>query len=89
MTLCQDVAHELAKMQTLNAYERDQIYRAEHDGVSLLELSRRTPNFTKRTSSHLASPSCAGPLIKAGCCKGCSRAGLALTRAGVAPDIYI
>jgi len=41
MTLCQDVAHELAKMQTLNAYERDQIYRAEHDGVSLLELSRR------------------------------------------------
>ena len=41
MTLCQDVAHELAKMQTLNAYERDQIYRAEHDGVSLMELSRR------------------------------------------------
>jgi len=41
MTLCQDVAHELAKMQTLNAYERDQIHRAEHDGVSLMELSRR------------------------------------------------
>ena len=40
-TLCQDIAHGLAKIETLNAYEREQIYKGERDSVSLLELARR------------------------------------------------
>ena len=40
-TLCQDIAHGLAKLETLNAYERDRIHKAEHDGVGLHELARR------------------------------------------------
>ena len=40
-TLCEDIAHGLAKIETLNAYERQQISKGEHDGVSLIELARR------------------------------------------------
>ena len=40
-TLCEDIAHGLAKIETLNAYERQQISKGEQDGVGLLELARR------------------------------------------------
>lgn len=40
-TLCEDIAHGLAKIETLNAYERQQISKGEQDGVNLLELARR------------------------------------------------
>ena len=40
-TLCEDIAHGLAKIETLNAYERQQISKGEQDGVSLIELARR------------------------------------------------
>ena len=40
-TLCGDIAHGLAKLETLNAYERLQLHKVEHDGVSLGELARR------------------------------------------------
>ena len=40
-TLCGDVAHSLAKLETINTYQRDLIYSAQHDGVSLSELARR------------------------------------------------
>ena len=40
-TLCKDIAHGLAKLETLNAYERLQLHKVEHDDVSLGELARR------------------------------------------------
>ncbi len=40
-TLCRDIAHGLTKLEAINAYERLQLHKVEHDDVSLGELVRR------------------------------------------------
>lgn len=62
-TLCQDIAHSLVKLQTLNCHERERIRKAEHDAVNLKELASRVDFPWPQTHlENLGSPQALGRL---------------------------
>jgi hypothetical protein len=64
-TLCGDVAHGLAKLETINTYERDLIYSAQHHGVSLSELARKLDFPWAQTHLHLLAEPPAQAVLQA------------------------